>query len=410
MPTVSICLPVYNGATYLAKAIESALTQSYENFELLISDDCSTDETPGIVQTYAKQDKRIKAWVNATNLGHYPNYNACIEKALGKYIKLFAQDDILHPTLVERFVSVFEENANISLVNCARRWIDTNGQTIKAQSQLDVRLTKPFAEHTSLSGAQAIISTLSESINWLGEPSSQMFRSEFIDGGFDCSFRQIGDIEYNYRQLQRGDFYFVADILCDFRKHTGSWTTTNRAEISTYLEWLLLASKYSEYLSCAGLTPERYCLNFIKAWSRNLEEELFQAKRFGAQKQDDVLRELCGNVDPLSLFNCPKNGKREHVLEYRALGALALLQSSLLENELRIVNEEVARPYTEIHFANDTLFQIRPGIAAALQGMKQTLQERDKEIDALRLALSEMGNSISWKVTEPLRKLKGRLR
>jgi glycosyltransferase involved in cell wall biosynthesis len=409
MPRVSVCLPVYNGAKYIAEAIKSVLDQSYEDFELLIADDRSCDGSWEIIDSFSKQDKRVKAWHNEINLGHYGNYNACIAKASGEYIKLFAQDDLLHSQFIERFVSVMDQYPNVSLINCARRWIDSEGKSISANSKLDIRLTRPFDKNTQITGEDAIVSTLKESINWLGEPSSQMFRAKFVDGSFDTTYRQIGDIEYNYRLLEHGDYYFINEELCNFRKHSDSWTTANSRELSTYLEWLLLASKHRKYLKQANLTPEQYCLNFIKDWTRNLEEKMYQDNRLGKNERETLLRELCGNIDPLEPFSYEKHAQRDLLSEYKILAALGLLQGALLENELRLANEAAAEPYTEITAANSVLSEKRPGMVAALHGLKETLQERDKEIELLRLALTEMGNSLSWKVTQPLRRIKNRL-
>src|SRR5580693_4962244 len=96
-PTVSVCLPVYNGANYLGQAIDSVLAQTFEDIELLIADDCSTDSTKEIIQEYSSKDKRVKSWTNPQNLKLFGNYNACIEKASGKYIKLYAHDDLFEP-------------------------------------------------------------------------------------------------------------------------------------------------------------------------------------------------------------------------------------------------------------------------------------------------------------------------
>jgi glycosyltransferase involved in cell wall biosynthesis len=406
MPAVSVCLPVYNGEAFLAGAIESVLSQSFEDFELLIANDCSKDASASIMSDYARKDKRVVAWTNQSNLGHYPNYNACIDRATGKYIKLFAQDDLLCPKFLERFVAVFEHNPKVSLINCARRWIDARGNEIKAESEIDLKLTKPFEQDTLISGSEAIGSTLKEAINWLGEPSSQMFRSAFIDGGFDISFNQIGDLEYNYRQLQNGDFQYIAEELCHFRRHADSWTIANASELSTYLDWLLLASKYRKYLALAGITPEEYCLNYIKTWTRNLECSLNELQRFDKEGREDALRELSNCTDPLSLFDCTKNSKRDLLSEFRALGATALLQSCILENELRQVHDAVAKPYS-LPLESSKISAIRPALVAALEGLRQTLNARDKEIIELRQVLTAMGNSTSWKITAPLRKLTG---
>ncbi|CAN5950466.1 unnamed protein product [Sphagnum jensenii] len=175
MPTVSICLPVYNGANYLAQAIESALAQTFEDFEILIANDCSTDETPEIIEKYKKQDSRIRSWTNPKNLKLFGNYNACIEKSESKYVKLFAHDDLFHKQTLERMVSVLEEYPHVNLVSTARCWIDENGDRIEPDSEIAAKTMKPFSEDRFLKASEAISETLKEVINWLGEPSSQMF-------------------------------------------------------------------------------------------------------------------------------------------------------------------------------------------------------------------------------------------
>jgi len=405
MPTVSVCLPLYKGAKYLGEAIESVLAQTYSDFELLIGDDCSPDDSARIMKEYAARDSRIKVWTNDTNLGHYGNYNACIKRVTGKYVKLFAQDDVLLPRMLERFVDVMEKNPNVTLINCTRIWMDENGKPIPIETPLDIQLTKPFDVDTTTNGIEAIISTLRNQYNWLGEPASQMFRAENIDGGLDESFRQIGDMEYNYRQLLKGDHYFVAEELCKFRKHSASWTTTNSTELSTYLEWLVVGNKYREYLKMAGITPEEYCLKFIKLWTHHFEASLYNTDAISKDKSL-LLRQMLNNQDPLSFFACEKNAKRNLPAEFKALSALALLQGVSLENQLRRVNEEAALNEINWNLGDPPLSEAWPGLAEALYGLKHTLLERDKEIESLRKQLTEMGDSTSWKVTAPLRKLR----
>jgi glycosyltransferase involved in cell wall biosynthesis len=92
----------HNSERYVAEAIESVLSQSYENLELLICDDCSTDGTWAVVQSY--QDPRIRAIRNATNLGEYPNRNQALDLASGRYLIFVDGDDILYPHGLEFMV------------------------------------------------------------------------------------------------------------------------------------------------------------------------------------------------------------------------------------------------------------------------------------------------------------------
>jgi glycosyltransferase involved in cell wall biosynthesis len=408
MPKVSICLPLYNGEKYLRRAIESVLAQTFTNFELLIADDCSSDSSSKITAEYAARDNRVKAWTNKQNLGHYPNYNACLKAASGKYIKLFAQDDIFKPEMLQEMVAAFERNPGITVVSCARVWVDGDERPIPACDEVARKLTRPYLTDTRMAGSQAIKETLKEQINWLGEPVCQMFLSTAISAGFDEAFNQIGDLDLVYQALQSGDLYFISAPLCLFRRHSESWTMHNLAKLGTYLDWIFLGAKYSRYLEQIDISQEEYCLHFIKNWIRNLECEFNCAQKLGVAERARILQDLCGKVKPFSLFTAA----RDPAHELKALSAMGLLQSAILEHELRLVHDEIARLSSgDYSIATaEPMIPIRSGIAHALSGIRQTLQERDKEIASLKTTLKEMGESTSWKVTEPLRKLNSRPR
>ena len=90
MSKVSILLPAYNRQHYLPLAIESIISQTYQNWELLISDNCSQDNTLAIASQYAALDNRIVCLKSETNIGPVSNYNKCLEKSSGDYIELLA--------------------------------------------------------------------------------------------------------------------------------------------------------------------------------------------------------------------------------------------------------------------------------------------------------------------------------
>jgi glycosyltransferase involved in cell wall biosynthesis len=410
MPSVSICLPVLNGERYLEKAIESALIQTYTDFELLIADDGSTDNSWAIASRYAQQDKRIVAWKNEKSFGLFGNYNLCTSRASGRYIKLFAQDDIFHPDLVQRLLNVLEENPSVSLVASARCPIDANGKSIQLVTEADIRCAKPFMRDVVLKASNAISSILYEGINWLGEPSSQMYRAEHVETGFNSSFLQLGDLENSFRLLMHGDYYFVSDALCYFRKHDESSSAANKRQMASHLEWLLLAAVYQEYLSTIDLTSEEFCLNFIKSWTRDLESELNANERLGDDDRYTVLHEIFGDQNLLSGLSIGRNKMRDTTSEYKVLCAITLMHATLLEHEIRTIHREVANLQVKDKRSVVPMVQVRHGLVKALEGLEQTLRERDKEILALRARLSDIGESVSWKITAPLRALKQNFR
>jgi len=114
-PTVSIGLAVYNGGKYLEEAIQSILCQTFEDFELIISDNASTDETEAICKAYAAKDPRIKYHRNDVNIGGANNENLTFRLSKGKYFRWAAHDDYCAPTLIEKCVAVLENNPEIVL-------------------------------------------------------------------------------------------------------------------------------------------------------------------------------------------------------------------------------------------------------------------------------------------------------
>jgi glycosyltransferase involved in cell wall biosynthesis len=105
---VSVLMTAYNREKYIAEAIESVLASSYTNYELIISDDCSTDSTVSIAKRYAEKDKRIKVYVNEKNLGDYNNRNKAAAYAEGIYLKYLDSDDIIYPYSIELMVYYME--------------------------------------------------------------------------------------------------------------------------------------------------------------------------------------------------------------------------------------------------------------------------------------------------------------
>ena len=115
LPLVSIGLPVYNGAKLVKRAVDSLLSQDYPNFELIISDDASSDETPEICRAYAHEDKRVAFYQLDRNRGEAWNSNRVFELAKGKYFMLVSQDDLRAPQFISKCVARLEANENAVL-------------------------------------------------------------------------------------------------------------------------------------------------------------------------------------------------------------------------------------------------------------------------------------------------------
>ena len=130
-PLVSIGVPVYNGGIFLRETLDSLLAQDYNNFELIISDNASTDETEEICLEYSAREPRIRYVRNETNKGSTYNFNSLFRSSSGEYFMWAADHDRWEPSFVSRCVEVMERDPSVSLCYPQAAWIDTEGKHLE---------------------------------------------------------------------------------------------------------------------------------------------------------------------------------------------------------------------------------------------------------------------------------------
>ncbi|WP_395400051.1 glycosyltransferase family 2 protein [Pseudoduganella sp. UC29_106] len=216
---VSVCIPTYNGATYLRQAVDSVLSQTFTDFELLIVDDCSSDDTAQVVAGYS--DPRIRFLRNQHNLGAQENWNRCLAEARGRYFKLLPQDDVLAPACLARQVDVLETDSalSVALVFCARTIVGNDGTPIMTRGY-------PGAQEGTLSARRILRSCVRRGTNLLGEPGGVLFRRDLAMrvGSFNASEPYVIDLDYWWRLLANGDAYYLSESLVSFRISRQSWS------------------------------------------------------------------------------------------------------------------------------------------------------------------------------------------
>ena len=150
MPRVSIGLPVYNGENFLEAALVSLLNQTYEDFELIISDNASSDRTEDICRSYASKDKRIKYFRNDTNRGAIFNYNQVFELSSGEYFKWAAHDDVVADRFLEKAVSVLDRDPAVVICLSKVKFIDDRGAILERYNYrsrgLSIRASERFCD------------------------------------------------------------------------------------------------------------------------------------------------------------------------------------------------------------------------------------------------------------------------
>ncbi len=143
-PKVSIGVPVYNGARYLRNALDSILAQTYRDFELVISDNASTDETEAICREYAERDSRVRYYRSPKNRGITWNFREVVQRCRGEVFMWLACDDVLAPEYVERCLQALQRDASVVL--CYSACCEINEGGIKTtHNEVPGRLSHPRA-------------------------------------------------------------------------------------------------------------------------------------------------------------------------------------------------------------------------------------------------------------------------
>jgi glycosyltransferase involved in cell wall biosynthesis len=143
-PRVTIGVPVYNGEAFIAATLESLIQQTFQDWEIVISDNASTDGTAALCRRYAAQDPRIRYTRNAANVGSARNFNRTVELAAGEYFKLANADDLAGPELVTKCVEVLDDRPEVVLCYGKTMLIDGDGRvTREYDDRLDLRSPDP---------------------------------------------------------------------------------------------------------------------------------------------------------------------------------------------------------------------------------------------------------------------------
>ncbi len=237
-PAVSVLIPTYNYGRFLAEAIESVLAQDFQDFELLIVDDCSTDNTSEVARPFCARDPRVQFTVNTSNLGMVNNWNQCLARARGEYIKfLFGDDKLIHPQALSKLLALLRQYPSAVLAASARIILDEQSNAV------DIYRDLPEGCHP---GRKIITACLMENgKNIVGEPSAVLFRKADAQRGFDPNYRQIVDVEMWMHLLEKGDLAYTREPLCAFRVHPSQQTELNTASGLARREHAVFFSNYA---------------------------------------------------------------------------------------------------------------------------------------------------------------------
>lgn len=216
MPKVSIVLPIYNGQKYIRKSIESIIGQTFEDWELIVVNDCSTDNTEEIVKNYIKKDSRIKLVSNSVNQKLPNSLNIGFQYAKGNYLTWTSDDNIYLPNAIDKMVRYLDKNNNAYMVCAGMEYIDENDT--------------PIGKHVKYDNTNMLLN------NVLG--ACFMYRKKVMEiiGGYDASQFLVEDYDYWLRILFRfGSIHYIDECLYLYRKHNESLSITKKKEVHEML-------------------------------------------------------------------------------------------------------------------------------------------------------------------------------
>lgn len=224
IPSVSVCIPVYQGERFLAETIRSVLDQSFRDLELVILDNASTDTSGEIARSFG--DPRIRVERNATTVSQADNWNRVVQLCRAPLVKLVCADDLLHPRCLELQVGPMEADPGLAVVASRRHMIDEQSRVIVPRRGLagliGVRTGMEVARRVVRNGA-----------NPVGEPGGVLFRREdfFTVGGWRADRTFVMDLDLWMRLLQYGEFLGLPETLAAFRIGLGSVSADNEQAI-----------------------------------------------------------------------------------------------------------------------------------------------------------------------------------
>ncbi|WP_435134188.1 glycosyltransferase family 2 protein [Formosa sp. A9] len=232
-PLVSVLMTVYNREKYIAEAIQSVINSTYQNWELIIVDDRSKDNSVAIAKSFEEKDERIKVYINEVNLGDYPNRNKAASYAKGKYIKYVDADDMIYPYGLEQLVFYMEQFPESGYGLCSL-------EQDKAQIY-------PFL----LSQEQAYKRHYFVQQIFHKAPLSAIIKKEAFEAvGKFTGKQHLGDFELWHLLSQKYPVVLMPHGIVWYREHDDQQMNDNRTDPYVPFKYILLAEELLQVTDC----------------------------------------------------------------------------------------------------------------------------------------------------------------
>jgi hypothetical protein len=218
LPAISVCIPTYNGAKYIAQTIESILNQTFTDFEIIVSDDGSSDKTLEIVGSF--NDPRIVRIDRLSKVGAEANWNNAVATASASLVKLVCQDDLLYPQCLEVEVQTMSksENQDVSFCFHLRDFVTPNSRKLSARRVGYSNLQK-------YSKIEILTKVVRSGGNPIGEPMAVTMRKLSLNSAGKFRGDYVIDLDMWSKLSDQGSALFIEQHLSAFRISKTSWTS-----------------------------------------------------------------------------------------------------------------------------------------------------------------------------------------
>ena len=262
LPTVSVCIPAYNAARYLEATIRAVLAQTFDDWELLIVDNASTDDTSHVLEMFlaSEADDRLSVIRNPVTLPMARNWNTAISRATGRYVKLICADDMPTHDCLERQVRLLDSHPSAAIAAGSRTIINSKGRRLFVRNGI--------GRSGLYDGRGMIRRCIMSGTNIIGDPVNVMWRRSAMEqvGSFDPEVVYCADVEYWLRLLGVGDLIYDSKPVGLYRIHHQA-AATGLANV-TVEDFLRTARKQVE-LGTVALSPLDLGIIRTKSWFKS---------------------------------------------------------------------------------------------------------------------------------------------
>lgn len=366
-PKISVLIPAYNHGSYLRDTIESVLNQTFTDFELLISDDFSTDDTADIIRSYS--DDRIIPFFFSKNIGTVRSLNRLLDAATGEYIAVLGSDDLWIENKLKQQLEVLENNSSLAACFSYATIIDMNSKPITDEKLFPVNIFNLENAHKS-----SMLKTLFDTGNHLCH-SSVLMRKSVHDkiGKYNVAYRQLHDFDLWVRLLIKYEIHIIESPLVKYRFVADA----DNISQNTYENSIRLFNEAEEiiYFLLENISDK----DFIEGF----------AEYFVNKNAHSAAQIVC---EKIFLLN-----KKQFWSSNNTSLAVTFLLKHLNDEVLQCFEESYGISLKDLYDFTGVLKTDYP-------------DEFYFEMPIYKNRLNEIYSSASWKITKPIRKISGKIK